>query len=194
MLSPLNVVVHVKSSTCCCVGLHFLYYYLSNYEFKTMQICWQAAFRALEEFGEESLSTRPQKGGFFPVLLHRQSSVRRLIGLSNTHIRALPSAGCLPLWKSFVEELFQRGLIKAVFATETLAAGINMPARTTVLSSLSKRGDNGISLLTSNAMLQMAGRAGRRGIDTKGHVVSGRRVHDWTRVNIGIFALEGFLS
>jgi replicative superfamily II helicase len=82
------------------------------------------------------------------------------------------SAGCLPLWKSFVEELFQRGLIKAVFATETLAAGINMPARTTVLSTLSKRGDNGISMLTSNAMLQMAGRAGRRGIDTKGHVVS----------------------
>lgn len=72
-----------------------------------------------------------------------------------------------------MEELFQRGLIKAVFATETLAAGINMPARTTVLSTLSKRGDNGISMLTSNAMLQMAGRAGRRGIDTKGHVVSG---------------------
>ncbi|KAI4383551.1 hypothetical protein MLD38_009377 [Melastoma candidum] len=80
-------------------------------------------------------------------------------------------AGCLPLWKSFIEELFQRGLIKVVFATETLAAGINMPARTTVLSSLSKRSSSGRISLTSIEMLQMAGRAGRRGIDSKGHVV-----------------------
>lgn len=80
-------------------------------------------------------------------------------------------AGCLPTWKAFVEELFQKGLVKVVFATETLSAGINMPARTTVLSSLSKRGDNGHMLLSSNAMLQMAGRAGRRGIDEQGHVV-----------------------
>ncbi|KAG6549969.1 hypothetical protein Mapa_008480 [Marchantia paleacea] len=48
-------------------------------------------------------------------------------------------AGCLPTWKAFVEELFQKGLVKVVFATETLSAGINMPARTTVLSSLSKK-------------------------------------------------------
>ncbi|KDP21275.1 hypothetical protein JCGZ_21746 [Jatropha curcas] len=80
-------------------------------------------------------------------------------------------AGCLPLWKSFTEELFQRGLIKVVFATETLAAGINMPARTAVISSLSKRSSTGRIQLTPNELLQMAGRAGRRGIDEKGHVV-----------------------
>ncbi|XP_016489453.1 DExH-box ATP-dependent RNA helicase DExH15 chloroplastic isoform X1 [Nicotiana tabacum] len=80
-------------------------------------------------------------------------------------------AGCLPLWKSFIEELFQRGLVKVVFATETLAAGINMPARTAVISSLSKRGDSGRVQLSSNELFQMAGRAGRRGIDEKGHVV-----------------------
>ncbi|XP_074309805.1 DExH-box ATP-dependent RNA helicase DExH15 chloroplastic [Silene latifolia] len=80
-------------------------------------------------------------------------------------------AGCLPLWKSFIEELFQRGLIKVVFATETLAAGINMPARTAVIASLSKRSDAGRVLLRSNELLQMAGRAGRRGIDNRGHVV-----------------------
>jgi superfamily II RNA helicase len=51
-------------------------------------------------------------------------------------------AGILPAWKGLVEELFQQGLIKVVFATETLAAGINMPARTTVISTLSKRTDN----------------------------------------------------
>lgn len=80
-------------------------------------------------------------------------------------------AGCLPLWKSFIEELFQRGLIKVVFATETLAAGINMPARTAVVASLSKRSEAGRIQLRSNELLQMAGRAGRRGIDEKGHVV-----------------------
>ncbi|KAJ0094119.1 hypothetical protein Patl1_16266 [Pistacia atlantica] len=80
-------------------------------------------------------------------------------------------AGCLPIWKSFIEELFQRGLVKVVFATETLAAGINMPARTAVISSLSKRIASGRIQLTSNELLQMAGRAGRRGIDERGHVV-----------------------
>ncbi|XVF02347.1 hypothetical protein REPUB_Repub04eG0167700 [Reevesia pubescens] len=80
-------------------------------------------------------------------------------------------AGCLPLWKSFVEELFQRGLVKVVFATETLAAGINMPARTAVISSLSKRTSSGRIQLSPNELLQMAGRAGRRGIDERGHVV-----------------------
>jgi superfamily II RNA helicase len=96
----------------------------------------------------------------------RELGVRPLLrGIAAHH------AGCLPTWKSFIEELFQRGLVKVVFATETLAAGINMPARTTVLASLSKRGDNGHALLSSNSMLQMAGRAGRRGIDKQGHVV-----------------------
>lgn len=80
-------------------------------------------------------------------------------------------AGCLPLWKSFIEELFQRGLVKVIFATETLAAGINMPARTAVISSLSKRGETGRIQLSPNELLQMAGRAGRRGIDERGHVV-----------------------
>lgn len=80
-------------------------------------------------------------------------------------------AGCLPLWKSFIEELFQRGLVKVVFATETLAAGINMPARTSVIASLTKRSDSGRVQLSSNELLQMAGRAGRRGTDERGHVV-----------------------
>ncbi len=52
-------------------------------------------------------------------------------------------AGLLPGWKGLIEKLFQQGLIKVVFATETLAAGINMPARTTIISSISKRSDDG---------------------------------------------------
>ncbi len=81
-------------------------------------------------------------------------------------------AGLLPAWKELVEELFQQGLIKVVFATETLAAGINMPARTTVISTLSKRTEEGHRLLFSSEFLQMSGRAGRRGKDSQGYVVT----------------------
>ena len=80
-------------------------------------------------------------------------------------------AGLLPAWKLLVERLFQKGLIKVVFATETLAAGINMPARTTVISAISKRTDSGHRMLTANEFLQMSGRAGRRGMDKVGYVV-----------------------
>ncbi len=80
-------------------------------------------------------------------------------------------AGMLPSWKSVVEKLFQQGLLKVVFATETLAAGINMPARTTVISSVTKRDDAGHRELTASEFLQMSGRAGRRGMDEIGHVV-----------------------
>lgn len=80
-------------------------------------------------------------------------------------------AGLLPAWKVLVEKLFQKGLIKVVFATETLAAGINMPARSTVISSISKRTDSGHRMLTASEFLQMSGRAGRRGMDEVGYVV-----------------------
>lgn len=80
-------------------------------------------------------------------------------------------AGLLPSLKVLTEKLFQKGLLKVVFATETLAAGINMPARTTVISSISKRTDNGHRKLTGSEFLQMSGRAGRRGMDKVGHVV-----------------------
>lgn len=80
-------------------------------------------------------------------------------------------AGLLPTWKVLVERLFQMGLVKIVFATETLAAGINMPARTTILSSITKRCDEGHRMLTASEFLQMSGRAGRRGMDRLGHVV-----------------------
>lgn len=87
-----------------------------------------------------------------------------LCGVASHH------AGLLPAWKSLVEKLFQKGLIKVVFATETLAAGINMPARSTVISSTSKRTDSGHRMLTASEFLQMSGRAGRRGMDEVGFV------------------------
>lgn len=84
---------------------------------------------------------------------------------------AVHHAGMLPTWKVLVERLFQANLVKVVFATETLAAGINMPARTTILSSITKRSDQGHRPLTASEFLQMSGRAGRRGMDPVGHVV-----------------------
>lgn len=86
---------------------------------------------------------------------------------------AVHHAGILPIWKSLVESLFAEGLLKVCFATETLAAGINMPARTTVISALSKFTGEGLRPLTGSEMLQMSGRAGRRGMDKVGNVVIG---------------------
>ena len=80
-------------------------------------------------------------------------------------------AGLLPQYKTLVEDLFKKGLVKACFATETLAAGVNLPARTTIITSLKKRGDDGIEPLTTAGLLQMAGRAGRRGKDKAGTVL-----------------------
>lgn len=80
-------------------------------------------------------------------------------------------AGMLPAFKEVVEELFQRKLVKAVFATETLALGINMPARTVVLEKLEKFNGEARVPITPGEYTQLTGRAGRRGIDVEGHAV-----------------------
>ena len=80
-------------------------------------------------------------------------------------------AGLLPSFKGAVEDLFQRGLVKAVFATETLALGINMPARTVVLEKLVKFNGEAHVPITPGEYTQLTGRAGRRGIDIEGNAV-----------------------
>ena len=80
-------------------------------------------------------------------------------------------AGLLPAFKEVVEELFQKKLVKAVFATETLALGINMPARTVVLEKLEKFNGEARVPITPGEYTQLTGRAGRRGIDVEGHSV-----------------------
>ncbi len=87
---------------------------------------------------------------------------------------AIHNAGMLPVQKELIEELGQRKLIKVILATETLAAGINMPARTTVISAVRKPsdhpdGDDGMREITNSEGKQMFGRAGRRGKDKKGY-------------------------
>ena len=80
-------------------------------------------------------------------------------------------AGMLPAFKEVVEELFAAGLVRAVFATETLALGINMPARTVVIEKLAKWNGETHANLTAGEYTQLTGRAGRRGIDVEGHAV-----------------------
>jgi len=111
---------------------------------------------------------------------------RHISGLSEEDLRALKyrswleaftrgiaahHAGLLPMFKLAVEEAFSSGLVKVVFATETLALGINMPARTVVLDKLVKYNGASHADITPGEYTQLTGRAGRRGIDVEGHAV-----------------------
>ena len=81
-------------------------------------------------------------------------------------------SGLLPMLKEIVEILFTKGLVKVLFATETFAVGLNMPTKSVVFTSYRKYDDeiNGLRMLTTDEYIQMAGRAGRRGKDTRGYV------------------------
>jgi ATP-dependent RNA helicase HelY len=132
-------------------------------------------------YHELDLTTAPEKEAIDRVAAERlqglkdhdeEALFRRMVdarllrrGLAEHH------AGLLPYHKEMVEELFQRGLIKVVFATETLALGINMPARGVVVSSFTKFDGVNFSTLTTGELTQLMGRAGRRGIDVIGHGV-----------------------
>ena len=80
-------------------------------------------------------------------------------------------SGIIPILKEIVEILYSKKLIKVLLATETFAVGVNMPTKTVVFTGLTKYGNNGRRLLRTDEFLQMAGRAGRRGIDTFGEVI-----------------------
>lgn len=128
--------------------------------------------------GGEDLTTNDEKNQIEKIVNEYQS--KRYIG-SDIDLKALKkgyaihNAGIIPAQKELIEELFQKKLLKTVIATETLAAGINMPAKTVVISSPykpsgSKNEKSYTRPLTANEFKQMAGRAGRRGIDTVGYV------------------------
>ncbi len=99
------------------------------------------------------------------VLGFRQFRAALMRGFAAHH------AGMLPAFRHIVEKLFVNGLLKAVFATETLALGINMPARTVLLEKLTKFDGEGHVELTPGQYTQLTGRAGRRGIDILGNAV-----------------------
>ncbi len=123
----------------------------------------KAERREIREFAEEKCRGIPDKDravlGYFSWLDGLQRGV------------AAHHAGMLPVFKEVVEELFRRRLLRIVFATETLALGINMPARTVVLEKLEKFNGESRVRITPGEYTQLTGRAGRRGIDVEGHAV-----------------------
>ncbi|OQV13156.1 Superkiller viralicidic activity 2-like 2 [Hypsibius exemplaris] len=108
----------------------------------------------------EVLSPEERK---LPQILNTMPLLRRGIGIHHS--------GLLPLIKETIELLFQEGLIKVLFATETFAMGLNMPARTVLFTSMRKFDGKENRFITSGEFIQMSGRAGRRGIDTRGVVM-----------------------
>ena len=84
---------------------------------------------------------------------------------------AVHHSGIMPILREIVEIMFSKGYIKLLFATETFAVGLNMPTKTVIFSNLSKYTSNGVRMLLGHEYTQMAGRAGRRNIDTIGHVI-----------------------
>lgn len=84
---------------------------------------------------------------------------------------AFHHSGLLPILREMVEILFSKGFVKLLFATETFAVGINMPTKTVVMTSFKKHSEKGLRMLKPDEYIQMAGRAGRRGLDTSGTVV-----------------------
>ena len=134
----------------------------------------------LEYLSQESkdLTTAEEKEEIFKILDKHKANNYIGADLDVEALKkgyAIHNAGIIPTQKALIEELFQKKLIKVVIATETLAAGINMPAKTVVISSPFKPTDaedaeEGVRTLTANEFKQMSGRAGRRGIDTVGYV------------------------
>jgi antiviral helicase SKI2 len=100
-------------------------------------------------------------------ILQQYQDIKNLI----YHGVAYHHSGLLPILKEIVEILFQMGFIKVLFATETFAVGVNMPTRTVVFTELEKYVDGKKRFLESHEFKQMAGRAGRRGIDTNGFCI-----------------------
>jgi ATP-dependent RNA helicase HelY len=119
--------------------------------------------REIVAYAESRIATLPPDD--LEVLGFRQWLEALGRGISAHH------AGMLPVFKECVEELFSRGLVKMVFATETLALGINMPARSVVIDRLSKWNGETHAEVTPGEYTQLTGRAGRRGIDVEGHAV-----------------------
>nr|WCZ58335.1 exosome RNA helicase MTR4 [Paratrimastix eleionoma] len=99
-----------------------------------------------------------------PQIQHLLPLLKRGIGIHHS--------GLLPLLKEIVEILFQEGLIKVLFATETFSLGLNMPARTVIFTSIRKFDGKERRYITSGEYIQMSGRAGRRGLDTRGIVIT----------------------
>lgn len=114
-------------------------------------------------FIEKSVTRLKKEDRELPQILKIRSLLERGI--------AVHHGGLLPIVKELIEMLFARGLIRVLFATETFAMGLNLPTRTVIFSEIQKHDGTGLRNLTPGEFTQMAGRAGRRGLDEKGVVI-----------------------
>uniref|UniRef100_A0A667WY24 SKI2 subunit of superkiller complex n=1 Tax=Myripristis murdjan TaxID=586833 RepID=A0A667WY24_9TELE len=117
----------------------------------------------IHSFFQKSLSRLRGGDRQLPQILLMRDLLKRGI--------AVHHSGILPILKEVIEMLFSRGLVKVLFATETFAMGVNMPARTVVFDSIRKHDGTGFRNLLPGEYIQMAGRAGRRGLDATGTVI-----------------------
>jgi len=150
-------------------------------------ICFVLSRKALEQCAKEITIPLLEDDSKVPYIIRRECEqiIRKLpnyeeylnlpeylsiVSLLEKGI-AIHHAGIMPILREMVELLFAKGYIKLLFATETFAVGINMPTKTVIFTDLNKFDGTGIRPLYSHEYTQMAGRAGRRGIDTIGHVI-----------------------
>ena len=112
-----------------------------------------------QEIYEEYLAENPE------IRTHKHRKIMIRAGIAAHH------AGHIPAWKLLIEKMMSKGLLNAIFATSTVAAGVDFPARTVVISNADTRGNDGWRSLQASELQQMTGRAGRRGKDNVGFVV-----------------------
>ncbi|MFO8077959.1 MAG: DEAD/DEAH box helicase [Thermoplasmatota archaeon] len=163
-LSPCQVIPHLKGRLPAIV-----------FSFSRKQ-CEEQAFKLKEqgkEFADDFIKEQIRYlcSQHFPEKIKNLSSTKMLMEALEVGI-GFHHAGLLPQQRFAVEELFSHGFLQVLFATETFAVGINMPAKTVVLNGLRKFDGRHFRLLTAKEYFQLAGRAGRRGIDKEGFVVS----------------------
>jgi superfamily II RNA helicase len=116
-------------------------------------------FERRQQIFNDYLAANPE------VKTHKHAKILVNAGIASHH------AGHIPAWKLLVEKMMSAGLLNAIFATSTVAAGVDFPARTVVITNADTRGNDGWRSLTANELQQMTGRAGRRGKDNVGFAV-----------------------
>jgi superfamily II RNA helicase len=150
-------------------------------------ICFVLSRKALEQCAKEITTNLLEDDSKVPYTIRRECEqiIRKLPNYQeylnlpeyNTVVSllekgiAIHHAGIMPILREMVELMFSKGYIKLLFATETFAVGINMPTKTVVFTDINKFDGSGMRPLLSHEYTQMAGRAGRRGLDTVGHVI-----------------------
>ncbi|XP_076299496.1 superkiller complex helicase subunit twister isoform X1 [Lasioglossum baleicum] len=130
---------------------------------KNVDLTTESEKYAIRTFFQNNIKHLKGSDRQLPQVLMMQELLQNGIGIHHS--------GILPILKEIVEMLFQNGIVKLLFATETFAMGVNMPARTVVFDSIKKFDGTNFRILHATEYIQMAGRAGRRGHDTAGMVI-----------------------